>query len=203
MKKILTTLIVVLAFYSLSHAQEKGNVEFGVNIGFNDSYVTDGSSGYNSSAVVGFNAGVSADYYFSDRWSLKVKAIYDQKGWGEGYLADDNGNEIDGFNFKVNYITVPVTASWHFARSRNWYLDFGPYIGFLTSAHADGYDVKNSFNSVDGGIALGIGVKFPISDKAKFFIEYNGQGSVSNVGDSGDGSNLQDIRESINVGINF
>lgn len=204
MRKLFTTLVIVLGFYGLASAQQKTNVEFGVNVGFNSSYVQDSNSSEHADGVSGFNAGISADAYFSDRWSLKVKAIYDQKGWGNGYVTDDSGNEIDHVSIKLNYITVPVMANWHFARTRNWYLDFGPYIGFLTSASAAGYDVKSAFNSVDGGISLGIGVKIPIADRTKFFIEYEGQGGVSNVFSSTtDGSNFQNVRGSLNIGINF
>src|ERR1700744_4075931 len=142
MIKIFTTLVIVLGFYGLASAQQKNNVEFGFNVGLNSAYVEDGNSNMHTNEIAAFNLGVSADAYFSDRWSLKVKAIYDQKGWGDGYLTDGSGNEIDHIDYKLNYITVPVMANWHFTRSRNWYLDFGPYVGFLTSANAGGYDVK-------------------------------------------------------------
>jgi hypothetical protein len=205
MRKLFTTLVIVLGFYGLASAQaQKGNVEFGVNVGLNNSYVQDSNSEQHTDGVAGLNVGVSADDYFSDRWSLKVKVIYDQKGWGNGFVTDDSGNEIDGVNIKLNYITVPVMANWHFGHTRNWYLDFGPYVGFLTSANAAGYDVKSAFSSTDGGVCLGLGVKIPISDRAKFFVEYEGQGGVANVfNNSSDGSNFQNVRGSLNIGVNF
>jgi hypothetical protein len=211
MKKIFTTLFLVLGFYGLSHAQQRygqqslaGTTEFGFDVGYNSSYLIESQSGYNSDFVSGFNVGVSADHYFSDNWSLKVKVIYDQKGWGNGFITTPTG-EYDNVNFKLNYVTVPVLANWHFGRTRNWYLNFGPYVGFLTSAKetTDNIDVKDSFNSVDGGIALGIGIKIPISDRAKFFIEYDGQGGVTNIFKDSGGDNFQNLRESFNIGINF
>jgi len=206
MKKILTTLLIVLGIATIASAQTKGNVEFGVNVGYNGAYVIETGSNYNSPAVSGFNVGVSADYYFSNAWSLKVKATYDQKGWGDGYLTDGQGNTINGVNYKLNYITVPVMANWHFGRTRNWYLNFGPYVGFLLSAKedAENTNVKDFFNSTDAGIDLGIGVKIPVSNKAKFFIEVDGQGGVSNIiAVSSDGSSVQNARSSINVGFTF
>src|ERR1700761_5824453 len=103
MTKFCTTLILVLGFCGLASAQQVKKVEFGVDLGYNTGYVQDGNSGQQTDAVSGFNAGVSADTYFSDRWSLKVKVIYDQKGWGNGYLTDFDGNEIDHADFKLNY----------------------------------------------------------------------------------------------------
>lgn len=207
MKKIFTTLFIVLGFYSLSFAQrfsqQAGTTEFGIDVGYNSSYVIQSQTGYGSDFVSGLNVGLSADHYFSDDWSLKVKAIYDQKGWGNGYI-NTGVNYYDNVNYKLDYITVPVMANWHFGRTRNWYLNFGPYIGFLTSANVTNYniDVKDDFNSVDGGLALGIGIKIPISPSAKFFIEYDGQSGVTNVFKQSDDT-YRNLRESFNIGINF
>lgn len=204
MKKIFTTLFVLLAAYTIASAQTSQGTEFGVNIGYNSAYVTDGQSNQTTAFVSGFNAGVSADHYFSDRWSLKVKAIYDQKGWGDGFISTSS-SQTNGINFKLSYITVPVMANWHFGRNRNWYLDFGPYVGFLLSAKAAGYntDLKDGFNSVDGGLALGIGYKFPINETTNFFIEYDGQSGVTNIFKDSNGGNYLNARGSFNIGINF
>jgi hypothetical protein len=205
MKKNFTTLLIVLGFYGMASAQmQKGDTEFGLEVGLNTAYVTESGTSQHTDAIAGLNAGVSGDFYFSDSWSLKIKALYDQKGWGNGFLTDNNGNEINGVDFKLNYITIPVMANWHFGRLRNWYLDFGPYVGILTSANAGGYDVKDSFNSTDVGLRLDIGVKFPISDKAKFFVEYGGAAGVTNIfKDTSDGSNITTATGSLNIGVNF
>ena len=206
MKKIFTTLLILFGFYSIAFAQQKGSVDFGVNVGYNGSYVTETNSNVSSDYVSGFNAGAYVDSYFSNSWSLKVKVNYDQKGWGNGFLDDGNGNSVTGVNFKLNYITIPVLANWHFGRTRNWYLNFGPYVGILTGAKesTDDIDVKQVFNTTDFGLDLGIGVKIPLSNKAKLFFEYDGQGGVTNIfKDSDDGSSVQNVRTSINVGLNF
>ena len=212
MKKLFTTLFIVLGFYTFSRAQqEAGGFEFGFNAGFNYSYVTATNGFQDSGLKSGFTAGVSADYYFSESWSLKARVSYDQKGWGNGYVSttDDQGNtaETDGVNIKLNYITIPVMANFHFGRDREWYFDFGPYVGLLTSASGAGYDLKSTFNSTDGGIDAGVGIKFPLSDRAKFFVEIDGQAGVVNIAgnneDSGDNGSLTNERTSINVGINF
>ena len=129
MKKIFSTLFILFAFYTISFAQrryqESTKVEFGIDAGVNGSYLTSNDYYGTTDAVAGFNVAVSADVYFSDSWSLKIKGIYDQKGWGNGYIIDNNNNEIDGVDFKLNYVTIPVMANWHFGYTRNWYLNFG------------------------------------------------------------------------------
>jgi opacity protein-like surface antigen len=206
MKKLFTTLAILLGVCSVTLAQRNNNnpVEFGVNIGYNDAYVIE-SSNYNSASVGGANFGFSAEYHFSDRWSIKGKLIYDQKGWGNGYITTTDGTTFDGVDFQLNYLTVPVMASWHFGRSRNWYLHFGPYAGFLLSAKEspDNLDVKDIFNSTDFGVAFGIGVKFPITNNVKLFIEEDGQGGISDIIKDNTGSTIQNARSSLNIGVAF
>jgi len=202
MKKIFTTLFIVLGIYGVASAQvkEKGDTEFGFDVGLNTSYITAGSGYQSTSATTGLNAGVSGDFYFSNRWSLKVRALYDQKGWNNGiFILDNNGSQ----DYKLNYITIPVAANWHFGMHRNWYLDFGPYLGILTSATNGGQDFKDEVNTVDAGLRVDIGVKIPISDKAKFFIELGGQGGITNIEKDSGGATLQNSTSSINVGVNF
>ena len=208
MKKLLISFVILSGTFLSASAQKSNSVEFGINIGSNESYITQGSGNYDqtkSDNVYGLNVGFSAEYYFSDRWGLKGKLIYDQKGWGNGYLVNADGSETDGVNFQLNYITVPLMANWHFARNRNWYLNFGPYVGFLLSAKEtnDNVDVKDAFNSTDVGFALGIGVKIPLSNKVKLFIEAEGQGGGTNITTDNSGPTIQTGRSSLNIGLNF
>jgi len=204
MKKILTTLFIIPLICSAALAQTRATDEFGLNIGYNAANVTYSGNYDNSDYVSGVNIGFSAEHYFSNRWSIKGKLIYDQKGFANGYLTFDDGTEIDGVDFHLNYITVPVMANWHFGRTRNWYLHFGPYVGFLlnaTESSGSGVDVKQAFNTTDVGIDLGVGVKFPVSNYAKLFIEIDGQGGFTNI--FKDGDTLQNERTGINFGILF
>ncbi|PJJ83816.1 porin family protein [Mucilaginibacter auburnensis] len=200
MKKLFTTLFAVLGFFTLAHAQQSKGVELGIGIGYNGASVSNDNN-HSTKSKSGFNAAISVDNYFSDRWSLKAKAIYDQKGWAEGYLG-----EAKGIDFSLNYLTVPVMANWHFGKTRNWYLNFGPYVGFLLSADASQFNgsLKQFFNSADGGLAYGIGVKLPVADKTKFFIEFDGQNGVTDLFAEGASPYaIRSVRGAFNIGFNF
>ena len=202
MKKNILALIAIIGFVATTVAQRKGNVEFGLNGGLNSSFISDswGSSDVRTS----FNAGAAADFYFSDSWSLKVKAIYDRKGWNNDFVTVDN--TLYRANFAVDYITVPVMANWHFGNTKNWYFNFGPYVGFLVNAEETAFDsdVKDMFNNTDVGLALGLGVKIPLSDYAKLFIEYDVQSGFTDVFKNDfEGDNSSTTRGALNVGINF
>lgn len=180
-RQLLTILLVFMMGGTL-HAQEKGNIELGLGGGVNIAGVMD--EHFTSDTRTGFNVFVSGDYYFSDRWSLKGKAIYDQKGWKSGYIIYNGNTLVSQTTYKLNYITIPVMANWHFGKKRNWYLNFGSYMGVLT--HASGNDsehenIKSALHTIDGGLALGIGVKIPLSEKCKLLVEYQAQSGFANI----------------------
>ena len=202
MKKSVLAAVLVLGLSSAISAQKKGDVEFGINIGYNMS--TAANSEITLDAGNGFNLGGSLDYYFSDAWSIKGKLIYDQKGWNNDYIEDTNGN-IYPTDINLNYLTIPVMANWHFGSKRNWYLNFGPYFGFLLSAKDTQFntDLKKYFETNDFGLALGVGVKIPVSKKLKVFIEYDGQGGISDIIKNNQNSDVTNSRSSFNVGLNF
>jgi opacity protein-like surface antigen len=96
-------------------------------------------------------------------------------------------------------------ANWHFGSKRNWYLNFGPYVGFLVDAEDSEFelDLKDAFNSIDFGLALGIGYKFEISDRTKLYIEYDGQAGLSDIFEDNSGDAVRNNRSSLNLGVFF
>ena len=202
MKKILTVLL--LFSIAITFSQTKGNIEMGANIGYNSSIISGDQLAVEYGN--GVNIGLAADYYFSDRWSIKAKLIYDQKGWNKDFYTDDGWETYYPTNINLNYITMPVMANWHFATKRNWYLNFGPYVGFLVSAKetTGGNDVSHIFTSNDFGLAFGIGVKIPVSDKLKLFLEYDAQsGGTDILKPNPDQLSATNVRGAFNVGVNF
>ncbi len=191
-KKILLNFILIVGFSLLSKAQEKGDIELGGQFGLNISNVT--NVDYSSDSKVSFNTGAFADFYINDRWSIKPKVIYDRKGWSE-----------DIIDFKLNYITIPITANYHFGRTRRWYFNFGAYVGFLLSAEDTlfGIDFKDAFNSSDLGLSYGIGYKHPLSDNLKLFIEYEGQSGVIDIFKDNSGDTILNGRSAFNAGLVF
>ena len=96
-------------------------------------------------------------------------------------------------------------ANWHFGKKKNWNLNFGPYAGFLLSAEETAYNtnVKEFFNTNDFGLNIGIGVKFPLSNKLKLNIEYEAQSGFSDVFKDNNNKRIIGTRGALNVGLNF
>ncbi|EDP96336.1 porin family protein [Kordia algicida OT-1] len=207
MKKLVAC--IALAFISLSQlqAQDKGTIEIGAIGGINFATVSD-IQGNAAKTRVAFNFGASGEYYFSDRWGIKTGLIYDSKGWADGFVESFNNTgdpQISSADFKLNYLTIPVMANWHFGSTRKWYLNFGGYAGFLLNAEetAFGNDVKDGLTSTDFGLALGIGYKFPISDKVKLCIEYQEQFGLVDIFENNTGDAVTNRRSSFNIGALF
>lgn len=202
MIKFFTVSIIVLGLATTAFSQTKNSTEVGVSVGYNSAKVTTNvatTAKYKS----GFSAGLGVDHYFSDRWSLFGKFVYDQKGWGNGVIKTLTTST--SADYDLNYLTIPVLAEWHFGSTRNWYLNFGPYAGILLSASetATNDDIKDFFNSFDAGFDFGIGVKLPVSDKTKFFIELNGAAGGSDIAKNNTGSSLNNTVSNISVGLKF
>jgi len=203
MKKLLT-LLLVAGFGITASAQEKNSLELGLHAGFNLATVST-SSQTNSDYRNGFNLTAVGDYFFSDRWSIKAKIGYDQKGWDNGYITNlDNGQSFIT-NYRINYLTVPVMANWHFGKKRNWYLNFGPYFGILLNANETKFntDLKNFIHNRDIGIDLGIGVKLPVANKVKVLLELDGQSGLTDLFKQNQGYQVRTNRSSFNAGLLF
>ena len=204
MKRLLLIAVLSLVTVTNIKAQEKGSIELGVNAGVNFSAATSG--GNNTNNLTGFNFAAVGEYYFSDTWGIRAKLIYDTKGWADGFYTDQNNNTFVT-DFKLNYLTLPVTANWHFGSKKNWYLNFGLYAGFLLNAKTgtNDIDVKDSFEGVDFGLALGIGYKFSIDENTKLFIDFDGQGGLTGIFKqlTPGTTTIKNNRSAINFGVLF
>tara|TARA_B100000949_G_scaffold150123_1_gene131903 strand:+ start:1232 stop:1681 length:450 start_codon:yes stop_codon:yes gene_type:complete len=149
--------------------------------------------------LVEYSGGAFGNYYLSEQWSLKLKAIYERKGYAEG-LYENRETDV-----AFNMISVPVTAHFYFGNSNNWYINLGPYIGFMIAAKATSFnvDVTRLFNSTDFGIAGGIGYKLPIGEKLDVFAEIDNQTGLSDILVDNPGSAVRNNRLSFNLGIIF
>ena len=169
MKKIILTAAAIFAFgYANAQSREKGAIEIAPQIGYASSDLY-GDSDIETDAMSSIAYGVGADYFFNDRWSLR-----------SGLLVQTMG-AVDGLDeeLKLQYLTIPVNANWHFGSTRKWNLNFGPSIGFLTSAKLESEDVKDGVNSTQIGLNVGIGYKIEVSPKFSILIDYQSISGLS------------------------
>ncbi len=225
MKTFYLSAIFICIFLVVGYAQQKTDVEFGMQAGYSRSGVDLGAGATGDATIGGFNAGIYADMYWNDRWSMKVKVLYDQKGFSQrGYISNlligdyqpsTPAPTVVYNNIHLNYITVPLMVNWHFGQTRRWYLDFGPYAAFLLtkkdpqappgSQYISTQYYATGYNSIILGLALGIGYKYPVSKHLKLFMEFETQNDLANTldGPVNSDSSYQNVRGSFNIGVNF
>jgi hypothetical protein len=97
-KQLLSAAFGIFGLLS-ANAQDGGNFEVGLGLGVNISNVSTIDGQDNASSKTSINVGASGEYYFSDRWGVKAKLIYDTKGWADGYILDQN-NMVTITDFK-------------------------------------------------------------------------------------------------------
>ena len=199
MKKVIYALFFVGA---VSFAQDSGEMEFGATIGATFASVNGGEASLDSKT--GLNAGIQGEYYFSDTWGLKVELRYQQKGWANEFVTYENGKSVIT-NVDINYATLAVMANWHFGSTKRWYLNFGPYVGFLLSAKAGDLEFDEFLNGTDFGLSYAIGHKIPVSDELKIFIELGGQSGFTSILKEMDGNSItmKTVTGTLNIGVLF
>ena len=162
---LLATLLCVGA--AIGQVKEKGAIEITPKLGYS-SYAEVTSKG-NTNSKSGIAIAVTADFYLSNRWSLR-----------SGFSLDQMGSKTNAQNFigedKLNYFTIPVNANWHFGSTRKWNLNFGLSPSFLTSASYVENGVEREFpkeviKSFQLGVSYGIGYKIEITKKFGILLE--------------------------------
>ncbi|MBE9577483.1 porin family protein [Flavobacterium proteolyticum] len=189
MKKILLSIVAILAFsFANAQSREKGAIELIPQIGYSSANYY-GEESLDSNTLSGVSFGVGADYFFNDRWSLRSGLHYQTMG------AKGSG----GYEEKLNYITLPANANWHFGSTRKWNLNFGPSFSFLMKAENNFGDIKDQANTFQLGLAYGIGYKIEVNDKFSILIDLQGISGLTDVPKDSDFT-IKNAYSSINVG---
>jgi hypothetical protein len=157
MKKLFVTVFIIACLTATITAQTSSNqpdskFTLGVFGGLNVPKLTDNSnneisSGYSSRLGPAF--GFTSSYSLCSNFALRVDALYSSEG------GKRNGMQaVDATNFNpsvpagtyfyanfdnesiLNYIEIPVMAKYHVSicKSSKFYIDFGPYYGYLLNA---------------------------------------------------------------------
>ena len=194
MKKIILSAVAIFAFgVASAQLREKGTIEIISQIGASTSIYNGGDANridYNYSSLSGFSFGVGADYFFNDRWSMR-----------SGLLYQPMGSKINSVKVteKIDYLTLPVNANWHFGSTRKWNLNFGPSFGFLLSADGNGIDLKDRANEIQVGFNYGIGYKIEITNQISILIDFQGMTGLSDIAKDAD-TTIKNSYSSFNVG---
>ena len=165
-----------------ANAQMK--MRFGPRAGVDMTSITvSPSSGLDLTSTVGFHAGVTAEFWLNDNWSINPSLLYAMKGYSEKYSVNvTNGNltysESRESTVHLNYIEIPILLGYSYGMD-GWKIggEVGPYLGYALSgtyknkATTNGVTTESSgsvtlgsgeaeLNPLDFGLKVGPGVEF-------------------------------------------
>lgn len=142
-----------------------------------------------------FMAGMFVQYNFSKNFALRMDPGFEQKGYNLTYtFTDPSGNILGDYKTtsRFNYITVPILFRASVGNKINYFINAGPYIGFLLSEKfKNDYDnsITNNtkyYHTADIGITAGIGLAVPINERFSFSIELRNNFGLYNISKSED-----------------
>jgi hypothetical protein len=196
MKKILLPLITLISFaYGNAQSKEKGTFEITPKIGY--SSFSEYNENDNNSSNSGVEFGATADYYFNNRWSLRSGLVFDKMGGKYDYIGGV-------WEDKLNYLSIPLNANWHFGSTRKWNLNFGFSPSFLLNAEIDAAGntmeiTSNDIKSFQLGLTLGIGYKIEVNEKFGILLDYQAFSGLTN-SNKASSNNIRNSGGSFNVG---
>jgi hypothetical protein len=145
--------------------------------------------------MAAFSGGFFFQYNLNKNFSLRMDPSYEQKGYKiKQQLTDSQGNPISKGKIRGNfdYITIPLLLRANIGNKINYFVNAGPYIGFLLSQNNivqaplfDGakvtYTNTSYYKTIDIGITAGIGLAIPIKDKFALSIEIRNNLGLTNI----------------------
>lgn len=203
MKKV----VLAFGFLFVSYFTNAQDVKFGIKAGLNVTTLIGNNEDLMSK--VGFQAGAFAEIKISEKLAIQPELLYSTQGATFKSINVNVGGvdySVDG-KFDFAYLNIPVMLKYYVAK--NFSLEAGPQIGFLTSAKlvvevqgtSTEQDFKSNLESIDFGLNLGAGYDFTKQVSAGF--RYNlGLANIAKA-QPGDDSKVRNSVVSISLGYKF
>ena len=165
MKKITFVVAIFLGFAMHAQAQmsspaSEQNTGFGVRGGAN--FFNWGGSDISSNDYanrIGFHAGIFANMFVVDRFSIEPGVYYSVKGTQSDNFVDSRA--------VLNYIDVPILLRFYATEGLNFFA--GPQGSILTGSRFEADALGSTFdwqtdaiNDIDAGLVFGVGYNLPV-----------------------------------------
>jgi hypothetical protein len=200
MKKTILFLLALI-FTSSIYSQ----IKIGLNAGATYSKLYGKKDATDSPGYKGFLIGASFEYYLNESLSLKTNLNYERTLlFNDISLTDKFGIIIGQVELTSNfdYLNIPIMAKYEFGNSKKFFVNGGPFLGFLLSTKTKGKSKVSDFNTsynneglkkINVGLSFGIGMKVYSNDKSDLNIELRENLGLLNI-DNGDYGNENIIK---------
>ncbi|POS01488.1 outer membrane protein with beta-barrel domain [Flavobacterium croceum DSM 17960] len=192
MKKIFLFFTLSLSFFTFS---QNSKIKFGFQTGLNYSnfrgYNIPASFNqvYSESPAFAYLGGFNFEYQFKEKLSLKLELNYErksQKGDNNIEIRQSFDEPAQAYNFTTkrnyDYLVLPILLKYSFTNKNSFYVNGGPFIGYLLkSKFTNNFNVAG-FNSsdlettkdnkkTDFGLSFGLGKNFELSNNKTINLE--------------------------------
>jgi len=199
---------VVVALFILTSLQAQ-KAQFGLKGGLNIANASlKGEELPKGKSLTGFHIGLFTDIKISKKFSFQPELLYSTQGtqFNLDFFFGGDVYNVDA-KLRLGYINIPLMMKYY--PEAKFYLEFGPQIGFLTSAEfevsalgtTDTQDFKDSMNSTDFGLNFGAG--YEVSKKVVLSARYNLGLSNGFDTEPGDNSTFKNSVFSFSLGYKF
>ncbi len=159
MKKMVITLVTLLAAYNISQAQ----LSYGARAGLNMSKVSFTEDDFKTKFQPGFTIGFYGKYALNDAMAVQVETFFSREGTKEQRISSGSKGHIN-----KSYVQIPVLFQYKLIKGL--YAEAGPQLGILVASkekYGSGSlnNIKPNYKPVD--IRVPIGVGYDLNDVVK------------------------------------
>lgn len=170
----------------------QNRVDVSIFTGLNLSNYVNNTFGADFKSGIGFTIGIEGEYFLNEKWSLVSGLNYERKTIISDFdvqiiLPGGGGQQIVNVNdkFHYNYLSLPLMARYTLKDGKvSIFFKLGGYAGYLLNAKFNDEDQSSLYVKGDGGLAGGIGVLIPVSEKHNFIIELRDHYSLVDINES-------------------
>jgi Outer membrane protein beta-barrel domain len=167
------------------------HVNIGIKAGLN-LYNIKNSNDVKYDMKPGLHAGLFGHIHVTKNFAVQPEVLFSAQG-----AKYTTGGTVTKFD--LNYINVPILLQYMF--DNGFRFEAGPQVGFLLSAKSDNgtteTDVKSNLNSIDAGLALGLGY---IHVPSGFGVDARYNLGLTNINDD-DNSNIKSSNRGFQLGV--
>jgi hypothetical protein len=195
--RIFVLSITVSFLFSSELKAQINKFEFGVEASPSFTFLKGSRIEKYYNGTLGFSGSITFQYNWGKRIALRTNIAYERKGGeGEFDFTDNYGASIGKgvVNLNFDYLTIPVLVRYTFGKRVKYFINGGSYFSYLIKqtlvfkgANSDGESNNtSSYNRLDVGISLGIGLQYPINEKLILSSEIRGNMGLANALPNGD-----------------
>ena len=214
MKNTLIALALIAIGAASIHAQTSNRYDWGIEGGPNlNTFRMSGNPFFSIEPAVYGSGGFIFQYNTKKILSFKTGFSFQRKGYQVKDLifTDMNGNYLGNGKITVSldYITLPLLVKASFGKKTQFFINAGPYAGFLLNAKSrtlndgkviDEDNFTGDANRFDFGVTGGIGIAVPIKESWMVHAELRNYFGLMNV-DATAFSNLYTNTTDLRLGV--